>query len=281
MEIQILYYCMKAIKRAVPINQRNVEKTVNNIFVDILPALGLGPWDATVLGSTNKMMLDQSSGDIDIALNRKGIPGTDPFGFVKTVVSVYPEVKEMRGLGIVSIAYPIHSADGLQDADYCQVDLMLVDDLQMASFFYWAPNSFSSLYKGAHRTILLSTIAANVHTKPIKYWSNHPVVWSRLYLDAHGLHDGIQSNEGKQGRPCVTRKTLKKTLRTNDPTEILHTIIGPQAMIRDVESFERLYDVVQTSRFMFPNLRMKILSETKAHIKEAGLKMPKVLEAYR
>jgi hypothetical protein len=167
-------------------------------------------------------------------------------------------------------------------SEYCQLDLMLVDNLNMASFFYWSPGSLLSKYKGAHRTIFLATIASLIGMTPIEYWNSVPVTWKRYFFEAGGLYYGTQSIKSKRdGRPTQTRYTVSKKLVTTNPAEIIHTLLGHSAGLHHTASFERLYSAVWAPGFPFPNDRHKILNRTKSNLIEAHLPVPTEIQNYR
>lgn len=272
----------KAIKSAVPVDQAAAQPTICSIYKEILPALRLGPMEGCVIGSAGKKLANECSQDIDFALDRGAISrannAPDPFDFVLSYLrTISPEVKDLRSLGLISCAYPISGSDAR-----CQLDLMLVDNLKMASFFYWSPGSLMSKYKGAHRTIFLTTVTSLIKMLPIEYWNGVPVTWRRYFLEPGGLFYGTQTVKSpKDGRPTTVRRTLAKKLVSTDPAEIIHTILGHSAGLHHTASFEGVYSAIWDAGFPYPNDRHKILNRTKHNMREAHLPIPKELESYR
>lgn len=276
---------MKAIKIASPIPQECANPTVAYVNREILQYLGIRSNNASVLGSIRNKNPQRPSGDIDFAVDKKVLclrnNVQDPFSFVvQKMKQVSPEVKDLRSMGIVSAAIPMFDGNGHVIADkFAQLDIMLVDNVKMAEWFYYSPSHLQSKYKGVYRTIFLSVIASIVRMTVTKYYQETPVIWNRLFLEPSGLYFGSQTIlSPKTHRPTVTRRTLNKELVTDVPSEVLKEILGPMAGMRDTESFERILTFIRSDKFHKPEFRNVIFGRLKAVYEDAKLIMPKELK---
>lgn len=178
-----------------------------NIFSDrriqkseVIPTLkrveqltGLSLTDNT-LGSTGKA---ESSGDLDVVID-SNLHSKDKL--IKDLISKGVDPTRLKKTGI-EVAYkaPIISNNGEETGDYIQVDLMFHEDPEYLRFYY--DNNEKLPYKGAHRNIILASIAKT------KGYS----------LSMKGLAD---------------RET--KQIVTKDPDELAKRILGEDATKKDL-----------------------------------------------
>lgn len=271
---ELLNMINKAIKTAGPILGKLAKIAVDEIYQDVLPLLGVSRNRATVVGSIGKKGPAEWSNDIDLAIEKKAFSG-DPFDvLIDRIKSIDQEVKDIRSLGVISCSYPLRSLEIT-----CQLDIMLVEDLIMAKFFYWAPYHGVSQYKGVHRTILLATLASYVDRHSTNNWRGIPTEWKRYFFESTGLYYGDQSIASlKDGSPTKTRRTISKYLVSVNPTDITKILLGPSGTLYDTDSFEHLFSAIQSSKFPYPKLVPKILKRTVVNMNAAKITIPKELQ---
>ena len=168
----------KAVANVMPIQAEYVMPTLKDIDKKILQRfLKLKGKDWAALGSTGKKLPGQSSGDIDIAIDINKIASDLKIPLEEVgqkiydiLESAYPKMDKnyMKGLSIISLAYPIKGSGG-----NVQVDLMLQDNIEFAKWMFHSPDftKQESQWKGLYRTELLKAIG-NAVTIPdmTTYW---------------------------------------------------------------------------------------------------------------
>jgi hypothetical protein len=193
------------------------------------------------------MFVRESCGDIDIAFNisiaMKRMQ-TDRNGITKRLNDLYvtlPEYHYSKGLDIHSIPFPIFDKDGKRTDRYVQVDLMPVESLMMAR---WGMETDGSVpFKSATRNGLLRAVAKYRDTIVRTNENGATLEFDRLYFDQrHGLFRMLRSYEGKNGRINKTAKTIRKTLVTNIPWEVVNILLGIEGKQSWLE-IENVYDV--------------------------------------
>ena len=124
----------------------DIPDTLVYIEGEILPRLGLEGWDidCAVVGSAGKKKPEDTSGDIDIAVSIDriaGQAGIDVGGVLKYIQNRLSEAgyetNIQYGFHQVNVAVPIA---GDPQKGYCQVDLMVTDNLDWSKFIYYSPD---------------------------------------------------------------------------------------------------------------------------------------------
>lgn len=274
-----------------PINQENVEATLKAIYSDVIAKLNISPSDTASLGSTGKKAPGQSSGDIDLAISIQALvknnnletPG-EVYDFILEVAkSTGHETRDMRGLGIISLAWPIENTNGQQPDALVQLDLMTVDSVDWARWAYFAPSFDQSPWKGLYRNEIIIAIAKHMNYKTIKRAMDKDgqevdAEWERDYFTlSKGLETGTQTRMGKKG---ITKavKTINKALLTNDPQEAVKMLFGPDAEPGDFETFEQAFAAVMSDDFVYADKRDAILKMAKDGILKKGYPVPPELD---
>ena len=245
------------------INQENSMPTVNKVIKEFLPKLKLKKTDIALLGSTGKKAPGQTSGDIDMALSAAELlkqNGIDTFDeMMNYVASVVKNLgyafKDMRSLGIISIAFPIVNADGKQDGVKVQLDLMIVKDVRYAAWAYYSPSYLESELKGLYRNFLNFNVAKNAELKVdrIDPDTKTPIEWSRYWLTQNdGLQYGRQTNlSAKTGKITKTLRPLEKTNISTNPDEIVQFLYGKKYKAKDLLTFDACLKAVMSNDFPF------------------------------
>ena len=287
----------KAVKNVDRINQENVKDTLKSISTGIIKVLKITDKDTGILGSTGKKRPGGSSGDIDIAidankvLRANGIQLADQlFDFISNKVSkISKTTVSNKGTGVISLDWPITNTDGKQKNKKVQLDLMIVDNLNLAKFNFWSPHEEQSKWKGIYRNILLASMASAMNFEILEkgYDENNvevPTLFRRNFIDLkRGLIRGLQTRIGKSGK--LFAKGRKQTVETkvleNQPEGIIKAILGPAFTVRDAESFESLFKILDHPKYLYRSKKKEIIKTFIAVISiSKGLVVPDEMERF-
>ena len=287
----------KAVRNVDRINQENVKDTLKSISTGIVKVLKITDKDTGLLGSTGKKKPGGSSGDIDMAidankvLRANGIQLADQlFDFIANKVSkISKTTVSNKGTGVISLEWPIANTDGKQKNKKVQLDLMIVDNLNLAKFNFWSPNEEQSKWKGIYRNILLSSMASAMNFETLERGFDAdnvevPVLFRRNFIDLkRGLVRGLQTRVGKSGK--IFAKGRKQTLETkvleDQPENIVKAILGPTFTVKDTESFESLFRILDHPKFLYRNKKKDIIKSFLEVISKAkGLVVPDEMEKF-
>ena len=283
-----------AVSNVGPIFTENTIPTLKDIDKKILSRfLKLTDKDWSALGSTGKKLPGQTSGDIDIAIDINTISKTFKIPLEEVGQKIYDIIdisypnmdkKYMKGLGIISLAYPIKGSSG-----NVQVDLMLQDDINFAKWMFHSPDftKQESEWKGIYRTELIKSIGNAVSVPSLTtYWDNEfdgkykgkIKKLGRIMLDPNkGYKKQIKSFVGKSGNPIKTGKSEWEEFVSKDPLMITKSLLGINATIKDTNSFESVWKVIQSNDFPWKKEIPKIVEYFADVIRRKGLPLPKVL----
>jgi hypothetical protein len=275
-----------AIKGLSRINQENVEKTLEEIYKKLLPKLKIKKSDTALLGSTGKKLPGGSSGDIDLAISLDSIMKNNnvvTFGNLLDIIipklkSLSSEIKDSRGLGIITIKWPISNTDGKQKNEFVQLDLMFVDSLKYSSWTFYSPHEKDSKYKGVYRVKMMSSILKNIDKKVIKTIVQEdediPVRWENYIMDLKaGVFKAIKDKQGKKGL-LKKAKTVEKSFISNEPKTIVKLMLGPDFTLADANSFETLWKAIHSPKFAHKKNLKEIKEMIKKSFIEEGLPLP-------
>ena len=279
------------------INQENVEATLKAISTKIIKPLKITNKDIGVLGSTGKRKPGGSSGDIDIAIDANKVLRANAiqiadelFDFIAgKAKKVSNTVVSNKGTGVISLQFPISNTDGKQKNKKVQLDLMIVDNLDLAKFNFWSPHEEQSKWKGIYRNIILSSMASVMDFEVLEkgYDENDvevPTLFKRNFIDLkRGLMRGLQTRIGKSGK--LFAKGRKQTLETkvleNQPEGIIKAILGPAFTVRDAESFESLFKILDHPKYLYRSKKKEIIKTFIAVISiSKGLVVPDEMERF-
>ena len=279
------------------INQENVEATLKAISTKIIKPLKITTKDIGVLGSTGKRKPGGSSGDIDIAIDANKVLRANAiqiadelFDFIAgKAKKVSNTVVSNKGTGVISLQFPISNTDGKQKNKKVQLDLMIVDNLDLAKFNFWSPHEEQSKCKGIYRNIILSSMASVMDFEVLEkgYDENDvevPTLFKRNFIDLkRGLMRGLQTRIGKSGK--LFAKGRKQTLETkvleNQPEGIIKAILGPAFTVKDAESFESLFKILDHPKYLYRSKKKEIIKTFIAVISRSkGLVVPDEMERF-
>lgn len=273
------------------INQENVDATLKTIYNKLLPKLKVDVAHTASLGSTGKKAPGDSSGDIDMAISIQDLVQNNGletpkeiYDFVKSVADStgYP-VRDMRGMGLISLAWPIVNVDGKQPDAKVQLDLMTVDSIDWARWAYYSPGFKDSPYKGLYRNELMVAVAKymdyeDLETAMDKDGTEVPATWRRKFFDlGKGLMQGTQTRMGKNGITKV-HKTIDKSIVSQDPEAVAKIMFGPDARTSDLLTFEQTFSAIMKPNFPYAENRQAILKMAKDGILNKGYPVPPELD---
>lgn len=279
------------------INQENVESTLQAIYTKIIQPLNITIKDTGLLGSTGKKRPGGSSGDIDIAIDANKVLranniqiADELFDFiVEKSKKVSNTVVSNKGTGVISLPFPISNTDGKQKNKKVQLDLMIVDNLNLAKFAFWSPHEEQSKWKGIYRNILLSSMASVMDFEVLEkgYDENNvevPTLFRRNFIDLkRGLIRGLQTRIGKSGKLFAKGKkqTLETEILENQPEGIIKAILGPAFTVNDAESFESLFKILDHPKYLYRNKKKEVIRTFINSIsKVKGLVVPDEMEKF-
>ncbi len=270
------------------INQDNVEATMNDIYAKVLPFLKITKKDTGNLGSTGKKLPGGSSGDVDLAIdihavlrNNKNINDVDELfdKLVDIAKKLKMGYKDMRGMGLVSIGFPINNTDGKQDGLLVQLDFMPTENLEYSKWAYYSPAEWESKWRGMYRNEVFYAIAKYMsftvlQTAMNKEGEEIPVEWERHFFDlSKGLLKGSQTRMGKKG-PVKTVKTLSKEMVSMDANTIVTMLLGPKYKPTDILTWEDIIKAIKSPKFIYKKNLSKIIKMTKDGITKKGYPVP-------
>lgn len=278
-----------AVPGVVGINQENSMATVDAILKKYLPVLKISKQDVATLGSTGKKAPGAKSGDIDLAISTsallKGTKANSLLELLELIGSVSKrfgyKYNIMKGLGIVSVAFPISNVDGKQPGEFVQLDFMLVDNVNYAAWSYFSPSYLQSELKGLYRNMLNFAVAkhAGLNVTKLDPETKKPIEWKRFVMSmGQGLFKGTQTNiSAKTGKPTKSTRYLNKEFVTDNPDEIVKFLYGDKYKGTDILTFEQALAATMSSSFPHKAVRKDILAMTSKSIQDAGYPVPESL----
>lgn len=266
------------------INQLNVDSTLSDIYDRFLPVINIDKSKTVLLGSTGKKNPEANggyhgtSGDIDLA-----VPSDiDTDTILKAGKDLGYNVRNMSGINVVSIAWPIVNTDGKQEDQFVQLDIMPVNSLEWAEWAYFSPSYKESQYKGLFRNEIMYAVAKYAELNIIDQTDDGlAVAWERLFFDLNkGLMKGTQSRVGSKGSLLKNAKTTSKEVVSNNPDEIAKILFGDSFSSKDLMTWEDTLKAVTSPKFKYKDKLKDILVMTSKGIKGKGQDLPPELEKY-
>lgn len=239
---------------------------------EILSGLGLvrgEDWD--MVGSAGKKKAEDTSGDIDISIERGKLEksfGSSDLKILFKELSKYLEElgydRQKISFDQVSFGLPINDAD-----DIVQVDFELTRSLEWSRFAKYSPDyrKDESKYKGHVRNILMMCIVKYCFKKTIKRITldDDSVIDGEIETFVIRLADGLYQTRkhrfGKREGTIIKEPKLMREydkLITDTPQGFIDLIFN-DGTIEDFISFETLYNALMSDRFKFPENIQKIL----------------------
>ena len=275
-----------AVKGVVAINQENSIATLNKAEAELSKALKISKSDMASLGSTGKKAPGQKSGDMDLAISAPSLLKNNNLNslnelmdyIVAAVKKLGYDYRDLRNLGIISLGYPIVNADGKQNDEKVQLDLMVVDSVDYAKWAYFSPSYLESNLKGLYRNELNIAVAkyAGFDVSKIDDETKNPIEWKRFWFDLKsGLHKGKQTVlSAKTGKVTKTPRAIEKELISSNPDDIVAFLYGDKYKAKDILTFEQALKAVLSKSFPHSKYRKEILDMTAEGIQTKGYPVP-------
>ena len=286
-----------AVKDVGRINQENVADTLKSISTGIIKVLKIKDKDTGLLGSTGKKKPGGSSGDIDMAIDANKVlrandikVADELFDFIADKVKkISKSTVSNKGTGVISLEWPIANTDGKQKNKKVQLDLMIVNNLDLAKFNFWSPSDEQSKWKGIYRNILLSSMASAMDFETVEKGfdvdgKEIPVTLRRNFMDLkRGLIRGLQTRIGKSGKLFANgrKQTIETKILKDQPDDIVKAILGPSFTVKDTESFESLFKILDHPKYLYKKEKSTIIKSFLGVISKAkGLVVPDEMEKF-
>lgn len=243
------------------------------------------------LGSTGKKA---SSGDIDLAIDINALPDKNILTNMINLVEVcakngYNSCINTFNYDMVHIAYPQTG----NKSKNVQIDVLFTEVPEYVKFYMYSPDEKSSKYKGAHRNDLLNAILKSFSYKSIEKKGREDIKWEVIALDESGLAKCVKSLVDANGNRLkyknaepLLKSYAKDEQRIPISTDIDYIIwltVGEGYSIDDIDSFEKLFDIVKNdSNFRYSKNSEEILKICAESLKESKFKLefPKELRSY-
>lgn len=285
-----------AIEGVSRINQENVAATMDSVYKKLLPLLGIRQNNTALLGSTGKKLPGGSSGDVDLAVDKQLIMKVNRLKDTKEFYDFLIHAAErlgysfnfLKGLGIVSIGWPIANIDGKQEGEFVQLDIMPSDNLKMTAWGMASPHQSVEQYKGAVRGELLYWIANCVDYKALKQQANEltgeieDLEFERTIFDGmKGLYRLKQSYlSPKSGKRKKNKWTIGRKLVESNPEAIAKIFFGPKYSYKNLISAKEIWDAMMSDDFPFPNKRKEIVQNTIKSLTKSGIDYPPYFDEF-
>jgi hypothetical protein len=285
-----------AIEGVSRINQENVAATMDSVYKKLLPLLGITKDQTAVLGSTGKKLPGGTSGDIDLAVDRKaimrlnGLKSTEEFYqfLIHMAERLGYDYNNLKGLGIVSIGWPIANIDGKQENQYVQLDIMPSDNLKMTAWGMASPHQSIEQYKGAVRGELLYWIANEIDYKALKQQANEltgeieDLEFERtIFNGMKGLYRIKQSYlSPKTGKRKANKWTVGRELIEDNPVAIAKLFFGKDVNPDDLISAKQIWDAMMSPEFPYPDKRKNIVKNTIKSLTKSGIDYPPYFDEF-
>ena len=218
------------------------------------------------IGSVGKKNAEQTSGDIDIAVE---LDFSESENVKEVLKEKHPdmEIKSMKGLHILSVGLPYES-------QVVQVDLMFFPDIELAKFFYHSPDftKNESEFKGSVRNMLMTSILKNIPVQDYRNTTFENGHVKDFYKYSFNPEKGLvilhQSFEGKDGQERKTKQTIKDdTVEVSkNVEEIVKFMMGEDADLSTVSSFESMVDWMRTDKFPYSDFNEHIFEDLMEYV---------------
>lgn len=272
-----------AVSNVTRIKLEEINPTLQEVEQQLLSKFNLTLSDVGILGSTGKKA---SSGDIDLAININMDINTF---YTKVTEYIKYEAVLLKGLNIVSIAFPIYDINGNKTNKFVQIDLMKVDDINYAKFSYYSPysvdykgdigvNDTKSKFKGLFRNEVLIAISSVIKEQNLKVDPNGKVLVFKKYqyTTDRGLIELTRSREGKRGI-LKHFKTINSRFITKDINKITNILVGKSFSSADINSWENCIQTLESDKFVNKDKVVLIIQKLAHNVK---LKVKKIFKEF-
>lgn len=267
------------------INLQEIPNTLN--WISQQTKLPVDLLKTNVLGSTGKTA---TSGDIDIGVNKQTFPPEKIISNLEKTLDK-TQFKYNPGLDTLHILTPIM---GDSKNGYIQTDLMFSTEPNWLKFAFFSPGA-KSQYKGVYRTILLLNVANTISDflklddQGMILAKAGPVfVMPKGLIYQYRLRQKRKDGMGytQQVKSVSREEFLKEYPQANkwikdfgvetDPNKVAQILFGPNTSQKDLESFESVWNQIQTKfKLSQQQLVKKLYVQA---LDNAGIAIPKDLQ---
>jgi hypothetical protein len=228
----------------------------------------------TMLGSANRSR--EQYNDLDVAVK---VEDADWVMIQASIKDFGFDTKKINE-HCFSVAIPNESPFHYK-GELAQVDFMQSRDIEYSINAYWSPTK--SLYKGAHRNILLQAFLNILNTKE-DIWDDI-TIRTKEYIDLYdglvflvqGMHDYDKNRRYKS----IDRRVLKSSA-DHSFWQIVQTFL-PEIQWYDLDSFETVYRVINNKYYVKDtanDMMQMIMREAGFIIQSAKLEMPHEIKCW-
>jgi hypothetical protein len=269
-----------------PVTLDEAQSTIS-WFIDLLPLFGIR--EICPLGSLGKKKEGELYGDIDLAVDINDIihfadikEEEVPEYLSKKLESLGFKTKINHGFRIVSFASHINGNSF--NWEYVQVDLMLAPNLEWAKFLYHSPDftKNESQYKGYYRNILLMAIITETQKVITKTTPEGGIeeIEVNILRYPKGIWRVTKNFMGKKGLIKTGKNIGEEYLITDQFWQVVDKTVGICYTAEDIDTFEKLWNIVISSGFIWREKRTQIIKRFKECLVEQGLPEPKEVKEY-
>lgn len=285
---QFIFESGNSINGAIPFKQNQVFPTIDWVVNNIFPQIGLTGLgdDSAIIGSAGKKLVDQTSGDIDLAVSADKIAGHLGVSLNNTLFALNDKLKSIGystqmviGFNQVSIGVPINgdSKNGIG-----QLDFMISTDLEWTKFIYHSPDFREAgvKYKGAYRNLLLMAAIGKSFFEITKTTDKGETAeFKALVVRVNqGIVQVRKTFEGKRGL-IKTAQLLKQYDKeiTREPQKVVDLLFNGGHRPSDIDTYEKLLSLLESGDYKYPDKISDVLSDFKGKLEDAGLPLPEGL----
>lgn len=294
MSLKLLNEGGNAVPGVSRINQENVSETMNDIYKKLLPVLNVSKEDTALLGSTGKKLPGGSSGDVDLAISKEALCKNNDIKPENVLSFIESKVKKfgiaynvLKGLGIVSVGWPIANVDGKQEGATVQLDLMLSDNVNMTSWGMYSPYESQQPWKGAVRNTIMYWIATLVDYKVLRKEINelgeeYDTEFERHVFDPQrGLARLKQSFYSiKTGKLGKNKKTVFREIVNDNPDLIVKILFGDKYAAKDILTVDDCWKAMMSPDFPYKDYRLAIIKHVIDDCEAHGFSYPEYFNKY-
>ncbi len=167
------------------------------------------------------------------------------------------------------------------NGELVQVDFMQSRNIDYSTVAYWSP--MKSLYKGAHRNILLQALLNVLHIKEDTWGDTE--IRTKEYLD---LYDGLvflvqtRNAYSKTGRYTTLDRRVLQSSKDHTFTSVVKTFL-PEIEWHDLDSFESVYRVINKKYYVKDtanDMMQMVMREAGFILKSAKLEIPHEIKCW-
>ena len=269
---------------------------MDDIYKKLLPLLGITKSHTALLGSTGKKLPGGTSGDVDLAVDKptimrlNGLKTTQELYefIIQAITRLEYDYNYLKGLGIVSVGWPIANVDGKQEGEFVQLDIMPSDNLKMTAWGMASPHQSVEQYKGAVRGELLYWIANEIDYKALKQQANEltgeieDLEFERtIFNGMKGLYRIKQSFlSPKTGKRKANKWTVGRQLIETNPVAIAKLFFGKDVNPDDLISAKQIWDAMMSPEFPYPKARKRIVQNTIKSLTKSSIDYPPYFDEF-